>query len=137
MTVGYALILIMFSQDRYQDWIEHDINQYAGEYVYFEFMGSQVKTQEKIVVSIQDNGLLIRYSINSNQEKKSVINIQSNAFKQHFKSLKGKAKFMMKLPPPNAKGKIENGILIGGKFFSLVGPLEQTGFLIQRSLSDS
>ena len=124
MTVGCALILIMFSQDRYMDWIEQDVNRYAGEYVYFEFRGSAIKTQEKIIVSSRDNSLLIRHTINSDPESKSVVTVQSNTFKLHFKSLKGKAKFMMRLPPPNAKGKIENGILIARKFFSLVEPLE-------------
>ena len=113
----------MISDSRYVDWREEDGHQYTGEYVYFEFKGSEVKTSEKITLSITGKEGLVAYLMNGKPEEKSKVTMKGNKFNLNLKTLTGTASFVKRLPPPNAKGMIEKGILINKKFFSRVEPI--------------
>ncbi|MNC97791.1 hypothetical protein D3C83_155680 [compost metagenome] len=51
------------------------------------------------------------------REETAQSRLKKNEFTIQFKDLNGRARFVKRLPPPNAKGKVESGILMGKKFF--------------------
>jgi hypothetical protein len=121
--IRLALILLMATEFQFADWIEKDISKYSGEYIYFEFNGSEVVLTERITVTVQGESL--RFAVESNAKSVSFSTqpLNKNSFRLRLSGKTQSAKFMRKLPPPNAKGKVEDGIRIGKKFFSKVGEL--------------
>jgi hypothetical protein len=118
-----ALILLMATEFQFVNWIETDISKYSGEYIYFEFDGSEVVLTERITVTVQ--GEALRFSVESNAKSVSFSTqtLNKNSFRLRLNGKNQLGKFMRKLPPPNAKGKVEEGIQIGKKFFAKVGEL--------------
>ena len=119
--IRLALILLMVTEFQFSNWIEKDISKYSGQYSYFEFDGSEIVSTERITVTVQGESL--RFTVESNAKSVSFSTqpLTKNSFRLRLNGKSQLGKFVRRLPPPNAKGEVEDGIQIGKKFFSKVG----------------
>lgn len=120
---------------RYKDWIEADIASYAGSYVStifpVEYDAAYIVSELTISVSDGKPAATYRSCLNvdgpdactSRPLKKVVIKGASFKASRPKKGAllhvpkKMKGKFVRKFPPANAKGPVEEGLLLGGEFF--------------------
>jgi hypothetical protein len=118
-----ALALLVATEFQFADWIEKDVTNYSGVYFYLEFDGSEIVLTERITVTVQ--GKSVRFTVESNAKSVSFSTqpLNKNLFRLRLNGKSQLGKFVRKLPPPNAKGEVEEGICIGKKFFAKVGEL--------------
>jgi hypothetical protein len=103
--IRLALILLMATEFQFVNWIEKDASKYSGEYVYFEFNGSEVVLTERITVAAQGESLRFTVESNAKSISFSTQKLNKNSFRLRLNGKNQSGKFMQKLPPPNAKGR--------------------------------
>jgi hypothetical protein len=121
--------------DRYQDWIEPDIASYAGRYqsTIYPLDYDAAYIVSAIAINVKDGKPAASYSSCLNVDGPDAckarplkkVTIKGDSFKAsrpkkgtllHVpKKMKGT--FVKKFPPANAKGPVEEGLLLGGEFF--------------------
>jgi hypothetical protein len=121
--------------DRYRGWIETDIASYAGRYqsTIYPIDYDAAYLVNVIAISVKDGKPAASYSSCLNVDGPDAckarplkkVTIKGASFKAS-KPKKGtllhvpkkmKGKFVKKFPPANAKGPVEEGLLLGGEFF--------------------
>jgi len=127
-------------KNRYQDWIEPDIASYAGRYVstIYPVDYDAAYIVSEITIGVKDGKPSASYRSCLNVDGPDAcktrplkkVTIKGASFKAsrpkkgallHVpKKMKGT--FVRKYPPANAKGPVEEGLLLGGEFFKKTPP---------------
>ena len=122
-------------KDQFQDWVEASAASYAGHYTGAIFPKDYTDKYiiSDISIMVMDGKLIATYSScystddadSCKTQKLKKVSIKGNKFKASPVKKSGavhvpktmKGKFVKKFPPANAKGPVEQGLLLGGEFF--------------------